>query len=97
MSADKNREQNQDLRETGFQKLFIGVVLIFGAGCIAYMAYLSGKGPGHAGRALGMVAFAGLYGVWNVVRGVICFFRPQSKHESQQTKTSEKKHRKHDA
>jgi hypothetical protein len=87
MSADENRKRIQELRRIGFQKLLAGVVLLFAVGVLCFI-FLDEDADLHShsysggsylhGRGLGMVLLAGVFGLWNIVRGVIYLVRAQS-------------------
>jgi hypothetical protein len=90
MNADQDRKRIQELRRIGFQKLLTGIVLIFGVGVLCFI-FLDEDADLHShsysggsymhGRGLGMVIFAGGWGLWNIVRGVIYLIRAQSRNE----------------
>jgi hypothetical protein len=90
MNDDKNRKRIQELRGIGFQKLLTGVVLIFAVGVLCFI-FLdeAADSPSHSysgssylrGKGLGMVLLAGLFGLWNIVRGIIYLIRAQSGNE----------------
>jgi len=90
MSADENRKRIQELRWIGFQKLLTGVVLIFAVGVLCFIfldedadlhSHSDSGGSFLRGRGLGMVLLAGVFGVWNIFRGVIYLIRAQSGNE----------------
>jgi hypothetical protein len=90
MSDDENRKRIQELRWIGFQKLLTGVVLIFAVGVLCFIflgedadlhSHSDSGGSYLRGRGLGMVLLAGMFGLWNIVRGVICLIRAQSGNE----------------
>jgi hypothetical protein len=82
MSADENRKRIQELRRIGFQRLLAGVVLIFAVGVLCFIFFDEDAGSrSHSysgGRGLGMVLLAGVFGLWNILRGVIYLIRAQS-------------------
>lgn len=90
MSADENRKRIQELRRIGFQKLLAGVVLLFAVGVLCFIlldedadlhSHSYSGGSYLRGRGLGMVLLAGVFGLWNIVRGVIYLVRAQSGNE----------------
>ena len=89
MSADENRKRIQELRRIGFQRLLASVVLIFAVGVLCsifsdedvdlhFHSDSSATGSYLRGRGFGMVLLAGVFGLWNIVRGVIYLIRAQS-------------------
>jgi drug/metabolite transporter (DMT)-like permease len=85
MSAEENRKRIQELRRIGFQKFLTGVVIIFAVGVICFIfldenadSQSHSGGSYSRGRGLGMVLLAGLFGLWNIVLGVIYLIRAQS-------------------
>jgi len=90
MSDDENRKRIQELRWIGFQKLATGVVLIFAVGVLCFIfldedadlhSHSNSGGSYLRGKGLGMVFFAGAWGLWNIVRGIIYLIRAQSGNE----------------
>jgi hypothetical protein len=89
MSAEKNPKRIQELRWLGFQRILAGVVLIFAVVVLCFI-FLGEDADSHShsdpsatgsylrGRGLGMLLFAGVFGLWCIVRGVIYLIRAQS-------------------
>lgn len=90
INADEKHKRTQELRWIGFQKLLTGIVIIFAVGVICFI-FLDENSDLHSnphsggsysrGRGLGMFLFAGVFGLWNIVRGVIYLIRAQSRNE----------------
>ena len=87
MNDNENRKRTQELRWIGFQKLLTGIVIIFGVGCIYFIfsdedadlhSHSYSGGSYSRGKGLGIVFFAGAWGLWNIVRGIIYLIRAQS-------------------
>ena len=82
MSADENRKRSQELRRIGFQRVLVGIVIIFGVGCICFIALDEDTGlplRSYSGRrGFGVLLLSGVWGLWNIVRGVIYLIRAQS-------------------
>jgi preprotein translocase subunit SecG len=86
MNAAENHKRIQELRRIGFQRLFGGVAIVFGVGCICYIFLDEGDGAHFhssysSGRGLGLLLLIPAYGFWNIVRGVIHLIRAQSSDE----------------
>jgi hypothetical protein len=84
---DENRGRTQELRRIGFQKILVGIVLIFAVGVFWFIFSDDGAGlQSHSnsggsylrGRGFGTVLLAGVFGLWNIVRGLIYLIRAQS-------------------
>ena len=83
MSAEENRKRIQELRWVGFQRLLAGIAIIFGVSCVffIFLDEQAGSRPHYSyssGKALGLLLFAGVWGLWNIVRGIIYLIRAQS-------------------
>jgi len=86
--TNENRKRTQELRRIGFQRLLVGVVLIFAVGVLYFIVFLDDDARLHSQsysggsylrrRGLGMVFLAGVCGLWSIVRGVIYLIRAQS-------------------
>src|SRR5712675_2587494 len=90
MNDGENRKRTQELRWIGFQRLLTGIVIIFGVGCICFIfldendglhSHSDSGGSYLRGRGLGVVFFAGVWCLWNIVRGVIYLIHAQSGNE----------------
>jgi hypothetical protein len=89
--TNENRKRTQELRRIGFQRLLVGVVLIFAVGVLYFIVFLDDDARLHSQsysggsylrrRGLGMVFLAGVCGLWSIVRGVIYLIRAQSGNE----------------
>jgi len=80
-------ERNTAIRRSAIKNILIGVILI-GASAITLYGF-SRHGPGDLtyslrgrGASFGFAMFAGIYGFWKLIKGVIDFARPQSEKES---------------
>jgi preprotein translocase subunit SecF len=77
-------ERNAEIRKIGIKNVIIGLVLLIVAVILIYMAatatsYSTVRGRGSA---LGFGLFAGLYGLWKLVNGIIYLVRSQSEEKS---------------
>ncbi|MGO9705697.1 MAG: hypothetical protein ACLPYZ_10800 [Limisphaerales bacterium] len=89
MNPDENRKRIQELRWIGFQKLLTGVVLVFAAGVLCFIffgedadSHSPSGGSYVRGRGLAFLLLVPAYGLWSIVRGVICLIRAQSGDEN---------------
>jgi hypothetical protein len=88
---DENRKRTQELRRIGFQRLLMGIVIIFAVGVFYFIYCLDDdaglRSPSYSGgsylrgRGLGMLLLLPAYGLWNIVRGAIYLIRAQSGNE----------------
>jgi len=85
--TDENRKRIQELRRIGFQKLLAGIVLLFAVGVLWFIfldedaglhSHSYSGGSYSRGRGLGILLLFPVFGLWNIVRGVIYLIRAQS-------------------
>jgi amino acid permease len=87
---DEKRERTQELRRIGLQRLLMGIVIIFAVGVFYFLSVMSSDddaglnshsysgGSYLRGRGMGMLLLLPVFGLWNIVRGVIYLIRAQS-------------------
>jgi preprotein translocase subunit SecG len=86
MNAEDKHKRIQELRRIGFQKLLTGFVILFAVVCIGFI-FLDASAETHSHshssrRGLGILLLVPAYGLWSIVRGVICLVRAQSGDEN---------------
>jgi len=80
-----SRERNAEIRRIGTKNVVIGVVLVGVSGILIYLIYINSSDRVvrvGTGKVIGVLACAGLYGLWKLVNGIIYLVRPQSEDKS---------------
>ena len=80
-----SRERNAEIRRIGTKNVVIGVVLVGVSGILIYLIYINSSDRVvrvGTGKVIGVLACAGLYGLWKLVNGSFNLFRPQSEEGS---------------
>ena len=80
-----NAERNREIRRLAIRDILIGVALIGGAGIFFWLLFASKRIPStsvRSAKGYGVLALAGLYGLWKLVNGIINLVRPKSEHGS---------------
>jgi uncharacterized protein YjeT (DUF2065 family) len=80
-----SRERNAEIRRIGTKNVVIGAVLVGVSGILIYLIYINSSDRVvrvGTGKVIGVLACAGLYGLWKLVNGIIYLVRPQSEDKS---------------
>ena len=78
-------ERRTEIRRIGIRDILFGVIVAAASGgVLLWLVFAPGSlnAVRFVGASVGILACAGLYGIWKLVRGVIYLVRPQSEHES---------------
>ena len=75
-------ERNQELRKMGLRNALIGGILAGAAGVALYVSFAIANASSGIIKALAVVALAGIYGLWRLMKGLVYLLRPQSEHGS---------------
>jgi hypothetical protein len=77
-------ERNEEIRQAGVRKSYIGAAIATGSGILLYVA---AKDSGtffivERAYSIGLFVALGLVGIWMLVKGLIYVFRPESEKRS---------------
>jgi hypothetical protein len=69
-------ERSREFRKIGFRNVLIGGILTGTAGVTLYLAFAIANASAGIIKALAVVLLAGIYGLWELVKGVVYLVRP---------------------
>jgi len=78
-------ERNVEIRKIGTKNVIIGAVLVSVSSIAIYLIVINSSDHSvrvSTGKIIGLLAFAGFYGLWKLVNGIIYLVRPQSEAKS---------------